>query len=69
MFNMFDVVKTKKDYPEYGLKATYVGAIVDIVNNGEAYTVEFIDEAGNTIEDALYTEFKADELELIENIN
>ena len=40
---------------------TDIGTIVDIHNGGEAYTVEFIDENGETIEEAFYTEFTESE--------
>ena len=69
MLKLYDVVKTKRDYPEYELKTIHKGAIVDVINDGEAYTVEFIDENGDTIESALYTEFQENELELINTID
>jgi hypothetical protein len=66
MLNLYDVVKVKKDYPEYSLKKEYIGTVVDVINNGEAYTIEFINEQGETIEEALFTEFKESELILKE---
>ena len=63
MFELFDIVQVKKEYPELSLTPKNVGTIVDVHNDGEAYTVEFIDEKGETIEKALYTEFTESELE------
>lgn len=65
MLNLYDVVKTKKDYPDLSLTKENIGAVVDVLNGGEAYTVEFIDDSGDTIEDALFTEFKENDLILI----
>lgn len=67
MFNLYDVVRTKKDYPELSLTKENTGAIVDILSNGKAYTVEFLDENDDTIEEALFTEFGENDLILIEN--
>lgn len=63
MFELLDIVRVKKEYLELSLTPKHIGTIVDIHNDGEAYTVEFIDENGDTIEKALYTEFDESELE------
>ena len=65
MFELLDIVRVKKEYPELSLTPKYIGTIVDVHNGGEAYTVEFIDENGDTIEKALYTEFAESELEKV----
>ncbi|MBR5518635.1 MAG: DUF4926 domain-containing protein, partial [Clostridia bacterium] len=44
-----------------------IGTIVDKLSNGKAYTVEFLDENNDTIEEALFTEFGENDLILIEN--
>ena len=62
MFNLLDVVRLKKDNQQYGVPATVTGVIVDVLNKGEAYTVEFMDDEGNTFEDALLVEFVEDDL-------
>ena len=62
MFNLYDIVKTKKDYPELFVTKENIGTVVDVLNSGEAYTIEFINEDGETIEDALFKEFKENEL-------
>ena len=67
MFNLYDVVRTKKDYPELSLTKENIGTIVDKLSNGKAYTVEFLDENNDTIEEALFTEFGENDLILIEN--
>lgn len=66
MFELNDMVKVKKEYPELSLTPKHIGAIVDAHNGGEVYTVEFIDENGDTIEQALYTEFTESELEYVQ---
>ena len=65
MFELLDIVRVKKEYPELSLTPKHIGTIVDVHNGGEAYTVEFIDENGDTIEKALYTEFTESELEKV----
>jgi DNA-directed RNA polymerase subunit RPC12/RpoP len=65
MFELLDIVRVKKEYPELSLTSNNIGTVVDIHNGGEAYTVEFIDENGDTIEQALYTDFTESELEYV----
>ena len=64
MFNLLDVVRLKNDDIEAGVKKTYKGAIVDVLDKGQAFTVEFFDEKGNTVEKALFKEYTTDQLEL-----
>ena len=64
-FDLLDVVRLKADCPRLGLTRAQTGAVVDVARGGAAYTVEFIDEEGNTFEDALFEQFSADELELV----
>ncbi|HHU05546.1 MAG TPA: DUF4926 domain-containing protein [Clostridiales bacterium] len=65
MLKLLDVVRLKEDNVKYGVKASYRGTIVDVLNCGEAFTIEFFDENGETVEAALFTEFTPDEIELI----
>ena len=65
MFELLDIVRVKKEYPELSLTPNNIGTIVDVHNGGEAYTVEFVDENLETIEEALYTEFAESELEKV----
>ena len=67
MLDLYTTVKLKKKHPELHLKEGSLGAVVDVLKNGEAYTVEFLDENGNTNEEALYTYFKENELEVVKN--
>ena len=67
MLNLYDVVKTKKDYPNLSLKKENIGTVVDILNGGDAYTIEFLDENNDTIEEALFYEFNGSDLVLIKN--
>ena len=65
MFSLYDVVKLKEDDASHGVKKSFAGTIVDVLADGEAYTVEFFDEKGETIEKALLTEYKPEELVLV----
>lgn len=64
MFKELDVVRLKKDDATLGIMSSYIGTIVDVHNNGEAYTVEFFDNDNETIMEGLYAEFSPDELQL-----
>ena len=68
MFRLLDVVRLKKDNLHYGVPTTVSGTIVDVHEGGKAYTVEFIDNEGNTFEDALFDEFTDADLEAVELI-
>lgn len=67
MFELYDVVSLVRDDEKHGVKKEYIGAIVDILADGDAYTVEFVDEQGDTIEDALFTEYRDNDLRLIKS--
>lgn len=66
MLKLFDTVTLKNDDPETGVKAGTEGSIVDVLGNGKAFTVEFFDEDGNTIEASLYTEYTPARLQKVE---
>ena len=66
MLKLFDTVTLKNDDPETGVKAGTEGTIVDVLGNGKAFTVEFFDEDGNTIEASLYTEYTPAQLQKVE---
>lgn len=59
---LFDCVKLKSDDLKHNVKTTDIGTIVDVLNNGEAFTVEFLNSDNQTIEDALYTSYTSDQL-------
>lgn len=61
MFKELDVVRLKVDDVEVGVKTTYLGTIVDLLTP-DVFTVEFVDENGDTIEAALYKVYSADQL-------
>ena len=65
MFDLYDVVRLKSDDIEHGVKTTYMGAIIDISKDKKRYAVEFVDENGDTVEDALFTDYETDELVLV----
>ncbi|MBR4077605.1 MAG: DUF4926 domain-containing protein [Oscillospiraceae bacterium] len=65
MLKLHDVVRLKKDNKKYGIPAETIGAIIDVHGDGSAYTVEFVDGEGNTYEEALFTEFREDDLILV----
>ena len=66
MLKLLDIVTLRNDDPEAGIKAGTEGTIVDVLDNGKAFTVEFFDEAGNTIEASLYTEYTPEQLQKVE---
>lgn len=47
---LLDVVAVVVDLPEHGLLKGQVGTVVDILDDGMAYEVEFSDRAGRTYE-------------------
>lgn len=61
MFKEHDIVRLKKDDPEYGARDTYIGAIVSVLTP-EIYTVEFVDENGESVTKALYKFYRDAEL-------
>ncbi len=66
MIELLDIVILKTDDPKTGIKAGTEGTIVDILGNGKAFTVEFFDEDGNTIEASLCTEYTPEQLQKVE---
>lgn len=63
MLKLYDIVKLKNERPDLKIKTSNIGVIVDVLKDGEAYTVEFTEENGVTIENSLFVEFKENELE------
>ncbi|MDK2831113.1 MAG: hypothetical protein PWQ75_865 [Methanolobus sp.] len=62
-FSELDTVITKKAIPEKGIKKGHRGTVIVAFSKpDEAYDVEFLDDAGNWVED----EFLPDELEKYE---
>lgn len=49
---LLDIVVLTDDLPEYNLVRRQVGAIVEMLANGEAFEVEFIAPDGRTLESA-----------------
>ena len=49
MFEEHESVELNRDLPEFGLVTGAHGAIVMVYREGEAYEVEFFDDAGQTI--------------------
>ena len=60
-----DVVRLKEPNIELGITTDFTGTIVDVHVPGKVFTVEFLDADHNTIERSLFTEFTADQLELV----
>lgn len=63
---MLDIVKLKVDDPVTGVPKGAKGTVVYIHAGGAAYTVEFIDEDGDTYDGSFKREFTEDELLPIE---
>lgn len=49
MLKINDCVKLKENHEESGVSISQVGAVVDILSNGDVCTVEFVNEDGETI--------------------
>ena len=62
MFALYDIVVLREDDPEAGVKAGTEGTVVDIQDGGKACTVEFFDENGDMIEDALFKDYLPEQL-------
>jgi len=45
----FAIVALTVDLPDYGLKSGDTGAVVDVVQGGKAYVVEFMTILGKTV--------------------
>lgn len=69
MLNIYDIVSINRDDEAHGLVKGQQGTIVDVLLNGEAFVVEFFDKEGNTIEDALFADYKLADLLLIKAFN
>ncbi len=65
MLNVNQLVRLKEDDLSVNVKKEYLGTIVDILGNGKHYTIEFIDESGDSIEEALYKTYSEDELIIV----
>ncbi|MEP7286220.1 MAG: DUF4926 domain-containing protein [Chloroflexota bacterium] len=49
MLEEFAIVALTLDLPDYGLKAGDTGTVVDVVQSGKAYIVEFMTILGKTL--------------------
>jgi len=45
---LLDTVALRDDVPDLGLEEGEVGAVVEVLGGGEAFEVEFVDNAGKT---------------------
>ena len=61
---LFAVVTLQRDDGETGVPAGAEGTVVAVRGNGAAYTVEFFDGNGDTIEASLLRDYRPEELEL-----
>ena len=61
---LLDIVMLKEEDKEHGVSKGCIGTIVDVLGDGDVFTVEFFDENGDTIMDALMTEYKENQLEI-----
>lgn len=65
MLGLHDIVEINHDDKEHGLRKGQQGTIIDVLASGDAFVVEFYDDNGDTIEDALFADYKSDELTLL----
>lgn len=57
-----DVVKLKNDDTERNVKSNFLGVVVDVQANGQALNVEFMNDEGNTVLEALDHYYSPNEL-------
>ena len=50
IIKLLDIVALTVDFPEYNLWRGQVGTVVDVLENGSAFEVEFSDRHGRTYE-------------------
>ena len=62
MFDLHELVALKVDRDDIGVKSTFLGTVIDVVDDGAAYSVEFVDDNGETVEDSIFAYFLEDEL-------
>lgn len=55
-------MEINRDDLKHGVKKGQRGTVIDILQGGKAYTIEFVDENGETIEEALFTEYAEKDL-------
>ena len=61
---LFAVVTLRRDDPATGVPAGAEGTVVAVRGNGAAYTVEFFNGNGDTIEASLLRDYSPEELEV-----
>ncbi len=61
-FKELDVVKLKNDDDVRNVKADFLGVIVDVQANGQALNVEFVNDDGDTVLEALDHYYSPNEL-------
>lgn len=59
---LFAVVTLRRDDPATGVPAGAEGTVVAVRGNGAAYTVEFFNGNGDTIEASLLRDYRPEEL-------
>ena len=62
MFDLHELVALKVDRDDIGVKSTFIGTVIDVVGDGAAYSVEFMDDNNETVEDSIFAYFLEDEL-------
>lgn len=67
MLSLYDIVKLKKDDASHGIKSSYSGTVIDVIGDGEAYTVEFVGDDLEFIE--IYPTYTEDELILVKRVD
>ncbi len=65
MFKLYDVVRLKDDRLDIGVKKTNIGTIIDYIEKDNVYSVEFVDENNETIEESIFEYFSPNEIELV----
>lgn len=61
-FKELDIVKLKNDDDKRNVKSNFFGVVVDVQANGQAINIEFVNEAGCTVLEALEHYYSPNEL-------
>ena len=66
MIPLLASVRLKEPDVTHGVSPNDRGCVVDVLGNGEAYTVEFFRADGTSNIEALLTEYREEQLEVID---
>ena len=65
IFKLHDTIKIKRDRKDANVKKGDIGTIIDIHDQGEAFSIEFFDADNETIMESMLKIFYPEEIERI----